>query len=61
MSTMRILAWGIVAAILAVVVFVRAPEKSNGLSGGQQASMIINAAFKGVGNTIRAAEGYELG
>lgn len=60
-ETAKILAWGMVAAIVGVVFFVRAPEKSGGLSGGAQASMIINSVAGGAAKVVNAAEGYEIG
>jgi hypothetical protein len=47
---------GIIAAILAVIIFVRAGQLS-GESGGTQASSIINSTTAGVGGIINAAEG----
>lgn len=51
---LNILAYGLVAAILGVIVFVRAGQLS-GKSGGEQASMIINSTAKGFASIIKAA------
>jgi len=56
MSTLKVFAWGIVAAIVLVIVFVRAPLVS-GDSGGKQASDIINASTQGFAAIIKAASG----
>lgn len=59
MDTAKILAWGVVAAMLGVIVFVRAGQES-GVSGGMQASQIINSTTSGAGRIINAAEGYQV-
>jgi preprotein translocase subunit SecG len=56
METGKIIAWGIVAAMLGTIVFVRAGQ-SGGESGGTQASNIINATATGAANVLHAAEG----
>ena len=56
MDTWRILAWGLVASMLGVIVFVRAGQ-NGGVNGGAQASSIINATTSGIGEIIRSAEG----
>lgn len=61
MEALKIFAWGLVAAIVGVVFFVRAPQSSGGLSGGDQASMIINSTATGFAKIINSAEGYNLG
>lgn len=62
METGRIIAWGIVASVLGVILFVQAPQKSGtGRSGGEQASDIINATFSGINRTISTAQGNTLG
>ena len=52
----RIIAWGMVAAVLGVVIFVKSPQNGGG-SGGTQASEIINALATGVASVLRAAQG----
>ena len=56
MSTMKVIAWGFVVAIVAVIVFVRAPLVS-GQSGGDQASSIINASTAGLAGIIKTVSG----
>ena len=56
MSTVKVIAWGFVVAIVAVIVFVRAPLVS-GRSGGQQASDIINASTDGLASIIKTVSG----
>jgi hypothetical protein len=56
MSTLKIFAWGLVAAIVLVIVFIRAPLVS-GDSGGKQASDIINSSTQGFAAIIKAATG----
>lgn len=58
MSTLKVLAWGAVFAILGVIVFVRAPQTS-GESGGKQASDIINSTASGLAGVANALEGYQ--
>lgn len=53
----KALVYGLVATVLAVIVFVRAGELG-GDSGGQQTSTIINSTAKGVASVINAAQGY---
>lgn len=54
---MKYFIYGLVACILAVIVFVRAGELG-GDSGGKQASDIINSTAKGFASIINAASGY---
>jgi len=56
MSTVKVIAWGFVVAIVAVIVFVRAPLVS-GQSGGQQASDIINSSTAGLASIIKTVSG----
>lgn len=48
--------FGIFLSILAVIVFVRAGQKS-GVSGGQQSSQIINASGQAFSSGVSALEG----
>jgi hypothetical protein len=50
---------GLVAAVLAVIVFVRAGQLS-GESGGSQASSIIKSTTSGVGTILNGAEGMQV-
>lgn len=61
MDALKILAWGLVASVVGVVFFVRAPQASGGLSGGAQASMIINSTAKGFASIVNSAQGYQIG
>lgn len=56
MSTAKVLAWGAVAAILGVIIFVRSASAS-GESGGKQASDIINSTASGAANIVYALQG----
>lgn len=58
MDWVKALVYGLVAAILAVIIFVRAGELG-GTSGGEQASDIINSTTKGAASIINAAQGYQ--
>lgn len=55
-ETIKIIAWGIVVAMVAVVVFVR-PSELGSESGGSQASKIINATTSGFASIVQAATG----
>lgn len=52
----KAIVYGLVAAVLAVIVFVRAGELG-GASGGEQASTVINSTAKGAASIITAAQG----
>jgi hypothetical protein len=59
MDALKILAWGLVASVVGVVFFVRAPE-ATGVSGGKQASDIINSTAKGFASIVNSAQGYRV-
>ncbi len=60
MEVLKILAWGLVASVVGVVFFVRAPG-ATGQSGGDQASTIINSTAKGFASIVNSAQGYQIG
>lgn len=56
MKILRIAVLGAFAAIIAVIVFVKA-GKGGGQSGGDQAATIIKASAGGLGNVASSLEG----
>lgn len=56
MEILKIIAWGIVAGIVGVIIFIR-PSELGEESGGSQASKIIDSTTAGFASIIRASTG----
>jgi hypothetical protein len=59
MKWFEVLVVGLIAAVICVIVFVRAGQLS-GESGGSQASSIIKSTTSGVGTILNGAEGMQV-